>query len=193
MPNFAFGSVLQVGCYPEATVLLWLVQFCVQLAAVRGGIEGESSGLTDVNDLEEVVEANVLECAPPIISTGARCMGMGHSLSFKSGCRPALACPSGMRGAGANSICPSRVAPYTRGQPRNRDKSREHRIPRRALCVPTNDSCPITVHQLGIKQQNNQREEIDHEPPLQGKNKLSQLTTLGTPWQMAFRLDNDHS
>ena len=49
----------------------------------------------DVGNLDEVIEAHVLESTPSIISVGKRCMDMGYSFVWTAGCKPTLTCPSG--------------------------------------------------------------------------------------------------
>ena len=49
----------------------------------------------DVGNLDEVIEAHVLESTPSIISVGKRCMDMGYSFVWTAGCKPILTCPSG--------------------------------------------------------------------------------------------------
>ena len=49
----------------------------------------------DVGNLDEVIEAHVLEFTPSIISVGKRCMDMGYSFVWTAGCKPTLTCPSG--------------------------------------------------------------------------------------------------
>ena len=49
----------------------------------------------DVCNLDEVIEAHVLESTPSIISVGKRCMDMGYSFAWTAGCKPTLTCPSG--------------------------------------------------------------------------------------------------
>ena len=49
----------------------------------------------DVCNLDEVIEAHVLESTPSIISVGKRCMDMGYSFVWTAGCKPTLTCPSG--------------------------------------------------------------------------------------------------
>ena len=49
----------------------------------------------DVGNLDEVIEAHVLESTPSIISVGKRCMDMGYSFVWAAGCKPTLTCPSG--------------------------------------------------------------------------------------------------
>ena len=48
-----------------------------------------------VGNLDEVIEAHVLESTPSIISVGKRCMDMGYSFEWTAGCKPTLTCPSG--------------------------------------------------------------------------------------------------
>ena len=48
---------------------------------------------SDVGNLDEVIEAHVLESTPSIISVGKRCMDMGYSFVWTAGCTPT--CPSG--------------------------------------------------------------------------------------------------
>ena len=42
----------------------------------------------DVGNLDEVIEAHVLESTPSIISVGKRCMDMGYSFAWNAGCMP---------------------------------------------------------------------------------------------------------
>ena len=42
----------------------------------------------DVGNLDEVIEAHVLESTPSIISVGKRCMDMGYSFAWTAGCKP---------------------------------------------------------------------------------------------------------
>ena len=42
----------------------------------------------DVGNLDEVIEAHVLESTPSIISVGKRCMDMGYSFAWAAGCKP---------------------------------------------------------------------------------------------------------
>ena len=49
----------------------------------------------DVGNLDEVIEAHVLESTPSIISVGKRCMDMGYSFAWAAGCKSTLTCPSG--------------------------------------------------------------------------------------------------
>ena len=49
----------------------------------------------DVCNLDEVIEAHVLESTPSIISVGKRCMDMGYLFVWTAGCKPTLTCPSG--------------------------------------------------------------------------------------------------
>ena len=49
----------------------------------------------DVGNLDEVIEAHILESTPSIISVGKRCMDMGYSFAWNAGCMPTRTCPSG--------------------------------------------------------------------------------------------------
>ena len=44
----------------------------------------------DVGNLDEVIEAHVLESTPSSISIGKRCMDMGYSFVWTAGCKPTL-------------------------------------------------------------------------------------------------------
>ena len=78
----------------------WLVDTGCPMDLV--GLEGPDRALIAkgehthaLHNLDEVIEAHVLESTPSIISVGKRCMDMGHSFVWTAGCKPTLTCPPG--------------------------------------------------------------------------------------------------
>ena len=150
----------------------------------------------DVGNLDEVIEAHVLESTPSIISVGKRCMDMGYSFVWTAGCRPTLTCPSGRTvtldvinnvpylphgdtqfvsptlddaeplpampapGAAYKGLEASEVPPCRSGltakselqdtwrTERSGHVVKEHRLPRKAKFMPTDDDCPVGVDRL---------------------------------------------